>query len=382
MARENRSFLRAMLAMTGTIVGAGVFGLPAVFHHIGLFWGTVLYVGLACVVAAMHLLYVEIHLVTEHSYRLGGFAKRILGPLFGTITSITYPVHIMGTNLIYILLGGAFVASLLQAAQSGFSVMLVQICYWAVVALMVYKGLRSMAKWEAIATWILIALLFVVSVMGLYSGWHSAPQLMFAWNGAKIPLGILLFSLTGLPAVGEVVELVNRDRLKAYRAVVGGTLLAAALSWFFGITWAMALYPLDATAIGVQIPTVMRSVAWLVPLVGFFAIITSHLTSATDLMAIFQRDHGWKKHYAWAGAVMPPIILFFLVRQNVLVLMDAMGGVFSAFNAAMVCLMALTLAIRSPQRSNWLIGVSALISGALFIAVIIQKLSGFLVPTL
>ena len=70
MVLAHRSFLQAALAMTGTIVGAGVFGLPAVFARIGFVWGTILYLGLACVVTAMHLLYVEVHLAAGSSHRL------------------------------------------------------------------------------------------------------------------------------------------------------------------------------------------------------------------------------------------------------------------------------------------------------------------------
>lgn len=375
----SRSFLTALLAMTGTIVGAGVFGLPAVFARIGFVWGTVLYLGLACVVAAMHLLYVEVHLAVGASHRLSGAAYKVLGPFFGRIAAITYPAHIFGTNLIYLLLGGEFIRSLLSLVGVPFSLRVIQVLYWAVVAACVYRGLRVLARIESFATSLLILLLLLVSAAAWIRAGSALGPLLFAWDGRFIPLGVLLFSLLGLPVVGEVVELVHRDRAQAYHAVVGGTLLAALLSWFFGISWALLL-PQNGVAL-VSMPMGMRFLAALLPLVGFFAVITSHLTSATDLLTVFHRDFGWRKHHAWVAALVPPLILLFIVKQDVLHLMDAIGGIFSAFNATLVCLMALALAIRSSQRTNWLIGVPALLTGMVFVAILLQKLSSFLLPS-
>jgi hypothetical protein len=98
-------------------------------------------------------------------------------------------------------------------------------------------------------------------------------------------------------------------------------------------------------------------------------------------MAVFHKDFQWRKHYAWVAAVIPPILLLFILKQDLLHLMDVVGGIFSAFNATLVCLMALTLAIRSAQRTNWVIGVSALVTGMVFVTILLQKLSTFLLPS-
>lgn len=378
MVRSKRPFLHAMFSMTGTIVGAGVFGLPAVFSRIGLAWGTLLYLGLACVVAAMHLLYVEVHLASGGSHRLGGLAHRILGPFGGSIASITYPFHIFGTNLIYTLLAGTFLASLAGHVGLAIPVQYLQLAYWLVVAIFVYRGLRRLARLEEYATWILIVLLGCLSAAAWILGTSAIPSLLFAWDGNTVPLGVLLFSLTGLPVVGEVIDLVGRNRSQAYQAVVCGTLLAALLSWIFGVSWAMLTTSLGSgMVLGPHASSVIQVAGWLFPLMGFFAVITSQLTSTTDLFLSFERDFKWRKHMAWVVATVPTLLLLFVVKQDLLRLMDTVGGIFSAFNAALVCLMALTLSIRSPQRTNWVIGVSALLTGAIFMAVLIQKLNGF-----
>ena len=156
MRSVSRSFTAALFSMTGTIIGAGVFGLPIVFSRIGFIWGTILYLGLACVVAAMHLLYVEVHLAVGHSHRLSGAAHRILGPFFGKVAAITYPAHIFGTSLVYILLGGEFITALVALTGIAIPVRIVQVVYWLIVALIVYRGLRSLARIEMYATSILI----------------------------------------------------------------------------------------------------------------------------------------------------------------------------------------------------------------------------------
>lgn len=379
MHSVNRSFFQALLAMTGGIVGAGVFGLPAVFARIGLVWGTVLYLGLACVVAAMHLLYVEVHLAVGSSHRLSGAAERILGPFIGKIAAITYPANLLGTSLIYILLGGSFITSLIKLTGVIMPDRIIQTIYWFIVAICVYRGLRTLAKIESYTVRILIGLLFIVSMIAWGGISPALGRLLFAWDGTMIPLGVLLFSLTGLPAVGQVVDLVKRDRVQAYHAVVGGTLLAALLSWFFGVSWAFLLVPTGQSF--AVVPTGLKVITVLLPLIGFFSVMTAHLITATDLLNVFHLDFEWRKHHAWIAAVVPPLLFLFIFREDLLHLMDAMGAIFSAFNAILVCLMALTLAIRSSQRTNWVIGVSALLTGMVFVTILFQKLASFVLPS-
>ena len=207
----------------------------------------------------------------------------------------------------------------------------------------------------------------------------SLPSLLFAWAGGFIRLGVLLFSLTGLPVVGEVVELVRRDRGLAYQSVVIGTLLEALLSWFFGVSWALVLLPATVEGAFFQIPEHLRVVGWLIPLVGFFAIITSHLTTAIDLLAVFHKDFQWRKHYAWVAAVIPPLLLLFILKQDLLHLMDVVGGILAPSMRPLL-LDALTLAIRSAQRTNWVIGVRARNWNGLCYD-LASKLSTFLLPS-
>lgn len=381
MAVMPRSFLQASLVMTGTIIGAGVFGLPVVFARIGFVWGTLLYFGLACVVAAMHLLYVEVQLAVRGHHRLSGAAVRILGPFFGKIAAITYPAHIFGTNLIYLLLASAFLARLADVIHLPLPFGVIQLGYWFIVAVLVYRGFRVLVHLEALITMTLVVLLFLISLFAWRVSFVALPEFLFRWDGGAIPLGVLLFSLTGLPAVGEVVEFVQRDRARAYSAVVTGTLIAALFSWFFGISWALLTAPTAGVGEAVNVPASLQAVTWIIPLIGFCSVFTSHLTTASSLFATFHRDFGWRRHHAWIATVVPPLLLLFLFTQDVLRLVDTVGSVFSAFNATLVCLMALALALRTTQRTNVLIGVSSLLTGMVFVAILLQKLAQFVLPS-
>jgi amino acid permease len=52
MFKGNRTLVRATLTMIGTIIGAGIFGVPAMFEKTGVLVGTVTFWFIAAIVLA------------------------------------------------------------------------------------------------------------------------------------------------------------------------------------------------------------------------------------------------------------------------------------------------------------------------------------------
>ena len=75
----NKNFLFALSVLLGTIVGAGIFGIPYVISKSGMIPGFFYFLILGGAVLLIHLFFGEIILRTKGEHRLVGLAQRYLG---------------------------------------------------------------------------------------------------------------------------------------------------------------------------------------------------------------------------------------------------------------------------------------------------------------
>ena len=69
----------AFATLVGTIIGAGIFGIPFAMNQTGIINGLILLVLLALTTTLIHLMLGEIALRTKTNYRLAGYAGHYLG---------------------------------------------------------------------------------------------------------------------------------------------------------------------------------------------------------------------------------------------------------------------------------------------------------------
>jgi tyrosine-specific transport protein len=376
MTGGTRSLMRALLTVVGTIIGAGIFGLPSVFAWLGIWGGSLLFWFLALVVMCAHLLYAEIHLAAKEKKRLSGYAHEYLGAWGGRIAGITYPMHIIGADLIYLILGGQFLAVLFSLIGFERDVFAWQLAFWAAMSLIVLAGLKKLARIESFATWLLLAAMFAsVVILAATHPLHLTTAQSFYWQMPSV--GVFLFALCGLPVIGEAVDLAGKNRKRALWAVGLGTLIAAFFMWVFGVGLSLAgsgAFEPTAEALSHLFPLAF---AWIIPLVGFLAVMTSYITTAEDLVATFHLDFHLTRVGSFVVALVVPVILLFIVDVSYVRIMDVVGAVFNAANALIVCLIALAL-FRHKKKWSWWWRYAAPIAGCVIFAfAALQKLFTF-----
>lgn len=328
--------------MFGTIVGAGVFALPAMFKTTGILAGSVVFWILALVVLATHLLYADIAL------RRGEIAKRkfpgqvavILGSWAGRFALVVHPLYLLGACYAYLLLGGEFLAALSAHFGGQDHVLLWQILFWIGGAVIVFFGLKLVARVESWLTWGLVASLLLAIALFLQNA--NGPLFATAeWSHFFVPFGIFLFSLGAYSVVPDVAEICGRDRGRTMRAVAIGSLGAALLMWLFGI--------LATAAVGSTLTTNPADVArafppsffWLLPTVGFLAVATSFITLMQDLRGVFQIELHLSKVNAWMLALGAPLVLLFLTPRDFLATVSFVGSIFGAIIGVLIAFMAM-----------------------------------------
>ncbi|MDO8618217.1 MAG: aromatic amino acid transport family protein [Candidatus Uhrbacteria bacterium] len=340
MSPRANKLTKGVLMMVGTIIGAGVFALPAMFAYVGFWPGTFLFWGLAGTVTCVHLLLVDISLSFPMKQRLVGYAKDVLGRGGFVIASITYPLSSIGMILAYLILGGEFLDQILSFTGWSGHVLSWQLFFWAGGAIIVLLGLKFVAKIESLATILLIACMTMISFLAVGRiDLHLA--LTTHWNDLLIPFGVFLFSLSGMKIVSEVVDLTRPRRRDAMWAVGIGTGIAALLSWVFGVS----LFLAGGTEIGQW--------GWLIPTFGFLAIVTSYVAVAQDLKATLHLDFHLDRFMSWVTALGVPLLLLFLTARDFLATINIVGSVFEATNGMLISLIAWFILQKKATTSWW-----------------------------
>lgn len=340
MSGRSGSLVRAILILIGAIIGAGIFALPAAFTAIGILPATILFACLAIVTTITHLLLAEAHLLSPTKHRLTGLAHRTLGSGGQALAALTYPLSIIGSNFIYLILGGEFLGILFRHFGFSLPTLTWQILFWVFGALIITLRLRWIGRIEGVATRLLIISLLIVMAL-------VAAERPLAWGALSTadwrPLsalrvyGIFLFSLGSIPAIGEVVESVNRRRGDARRAIVFGTLFSAFLSWMFGVIFFLA----DGGRFGgALVDLVPARWAWMFFLTGFLAVATSLIVTADDLKLSLAYDYGFHKRYAWIITVFVPLSLLLLTQRNFYFAVQTVGVLFGGANGILAAWIA------------------------------------------
>ncbi len=342
--------IRSLFFVIGGSIGAGMFGLPALFSQTGAAWGTLLYWVIVLIVMGIHVAYAELQAKAGSKHDLAGIAKRSLGKPGWVVALIVYPISVYGATLVYLLLGAQFLSALSGAlggptVQSGW-----QLVLWVFFAWGAHKGVKGVAKFERPITLILVGGLLLACAIAAVSGRApTSPLLSPRTFSLSAFVGVVFFASISLPAIAEVMAFDGRSSKIGRRAVLMGGLIAASLKWIFALCFAGA-------AIGgvIQVTDLMRAlpvaVSWLLPFIGFLAISGAAVSVLDSLRLTYRDEFSFRPLFAWILAILPPLVLLYVSHQALLPLMTFLGSFVAATNALLVCVSALVEHARLMRR--------------------------------
>lgn len=351
-----RSFLPSVFTLIGTTIGAGVFALPNLFARMGIWQTSLAFWSLALLIAVTYVLYVDVIVHTPSIHRLPGYVRLQLGKRWGAFATVTHFFHLYGAHVIYLLLGGVFFQAFLTNFGLAVSKRVGLAALFVLVATAVWGGLRKVSRIEMFTTVTMLLLFAGVIVTSIFQGPATTafiPQP--SWSA----FGLILFALTGLPAIGEIAELSGRNQKDAHRAVLVGTLSSAFVIWLFAIAMAR-IGGTQITRDAQSLAEVTQGwAAYAIPVIGLFSVGTAYLSTAEDLHATWMRDYKLSFQYAWFITMAPAFVLAFLLRDGFIVLASVLGTICGGANGVFVGMMRTALAER--QKHMGMVALALLI---------------------
>ena len=361
---KDKTSLLGYASLIGTIIGAGVFGIPYVMSRSGILFSLFYFLILGGVALFLHLAFGEIVLRTKEKHRLIGYAQKYLGKKAKILITFSTLFGTIGALLAYIILGGDFLKIIFPVPLSTFQLSLI---LWAILSFFVLLGIKSIGWLEFfmnIGFLIAIFLVFLFSLPKI----EISNFILADLKNFVLPYGVILFSLIGWNAVPEIEGfLKNKKNLK--KVIVKAILICIIFYFLFGmIISGVTGRNTTPEAFRGLVGILGTKIMILGGIFGLLAVSTSFLILASYLKNALIFDYNFSYFPAFLVACFSPLILFLIgIREFIFVVavVGSLVGLLEGIVITFIYKKAKKLGDRSPEYSlripNFLIYLTIII---------------------
>lgn len=339
MSPQGKSAIYAIATLSGTIIGAGLFALPYVTMHVGIWTILGYFAVLGAVAILIHMFFGELALHTPDFKRVPGFAKIYLGSWGERVSLITATLGLFGALLAYLILGGQFFFELGHEFLGG-NILFYTLLYFTLAASLIFFGIKAIAKVEL---WGLIAFFLILFFIFLRGQPFLEPAHLFtefSWEFFLFPYGVVLFALWGAALIPETEEILGVHKHLLLKIIPLAILIPAAIYLLF-IYLVLGISGPDTTenALSGLRHTLGDGVISGVLMFGLLTAFTSFLTLGLTLKKVLWYDMKLNQHAAWAVTCFVPLGLFLAGFQNFIAVIGFLGAVLLGTDGVLILLM-------------------------------------------
>lgn len=396
-AKKNSRTLKATATLTGTVIGAGILGIPYVVSKTGFFYGSIIILLIGVVFLYLNLFLAEVILRTKGKHQLSGYMEKYLGPWGKKAMTFSMLVGIYGALIAYLIGEGESIKALLLQIPFletilpafFFEPIFLSLVFFAVCAFIIFVGVKQIGRAELLVVCFMIAVLLLICFMSL-------PKLQFdylAYSNAKeilYPLGVIIFAMIGSAAIPEMAEIFEKEKKKFKLAITMGTLTPVILYLFFCFTviGTVGFSNFEALAANERIATIALSY-YISPVLGVFANIlailamfTSFLTLGMALVEMYDYDYHFSRTMSIILTLSIPVLaLIFNLTTFIAAL--AITGIFAGgIDGILIVLAYWKAKVHGEKKPEFVLGKNTIIGYSiilLFVFGMLQELYKFFI---
>lgn len=315
-------YLEAIAALVGTIMGAGILGLPYAIQKVGAIPGVILLAVLGLATLAVNLMFAEVILRTRTRHQLAGYANKYLGVEAYWVKMLAVLFGGIGALTIYIIGEGAVLSALF--GQSEFIWSLV---FFACVSPILLGGIKSVKRADLFLVLLFIAIITVIVVSG-GSEISFSNYAKMDWQNVFVPYGAVLFSMSGLGAIVTLREVLRGDEKKIKSAVIAGTLIPLCIYIIFTLVVIGVLgeetTEVATIGLGQKIGPMLLAFGNLFAL---FAMTSGFLNNGLITMELLMYDLRYSRLVSWLVVCATPLLLFLIGSRSFVGTIGVVGSV-------------------------------------------------------
>lgn len=336
---QMKGIFGSIAILVGTAVGAGIFGIPYAFAHVGVPAGLFYLFFLGGGVILVSLAYGEVVLRTPDKHQFFGYAQIYLGK-FGRISSIFILIFsTIGTLIAYIIEVGAFSHALFNNLFGGLPIYY-SLIFFILASAAVYFGLGMVVKLEKFMVFLLLLTVLIICLWGLPA--LRADNLVGPLLDLNyiLPYGVILFAVGAAGIIPELKDSLNNKRKLFAKVIIIGLGIAVIVYAVFAtvVVGVSGKNTTDSALIGLG-QILGTKMLYLGTIFGILAMTTSFLSVGLVLRDAYIRDFKLTKILAWLLVFLPPLIIVLLNLVSFITVIGLVGAIFGSFEAIVILLM-------------------------------------------
>ena len=337
-----KRFWATAFTLTGSIIGAGILGLPYVFSQSGFLIGIFWLIFLGAIMMFVNLSLGEVTLRTKKIHQIPGYAGKYLGKWGKRILLLAVMFGIYSALLAY-LIGEGQILSKLFFGDVKYAIYFA-FGFWAVMTLLLREGLRNLKKVELWGVIVIIGIILGIFI-GLSQNINPNNLNYYDVSNFFLPFGIVLFALLGFTSIPELrIEIKRREKLLK-KAIIVGTLIPIILYFIFTLVFVGVL--------GKNISEISTlSFGNTIIVLGIFTMMTSYFVLSFSLRDIFIYDLEKRRSLAFIFVSISPILIYFFFIFFDLASFIRILGIGGAISGGITGILILLMNIKAKEKGN------------------------------
>jgi len=360
----------AITTLVGTIVGAGILGIPYVVSKAGLLYGLLLILAMGLAFIFLNLFAGEFILRTKEQHQLTGYAEKYLGKWGKLVMAFSLIFSIYGALTAYLIGEGATINSIISsifgkgAGLNFFSLppeLIYSLLFFIVTLFIIYHGIKATGKTELILISLLILIVIFISIFSYnkisYSNLSTLNPAYFFF-----PYGVVLFAFLASPAIPEVQEVLGKNKKLMKRAIIIGSVIPIVLYLLFAasVSLVVGLENFNLLQANERIATIALSL-YSHPVLGLaanllavLAMFTSFLTLGIALVEVYHYDYKLPRSLSMLLTFSLPLLVVIFNLTSFITILGLTGAIAGGLDGIMIILMywrSKVLGNRKPEYS-------------------------------
>lgn len=365
MTTKSLSFFEALAVLVGSVIGAGVLGIPYAIAKVGWGIGLVYLLALGVLVMGLHLLLGEVVLRTKQPLQIPGLAAKYLGKNGKHFVTFSVLFGAYGALLAYVIGQGQVLQALFGGEAFWWS-----LAFWLAGSYAVFYGLRLIKKLDLVLTLIIFAVVLLITLWSAPTARWPNLAGEITWLNFFLPFGVILFAYQGASAIPQMEAILPHQQKNLRRAIFWGGVIPMVVYILFttavvGVTGA-GTTEIATVGLGKKVGPILIVFG---NLFAFFAMGTCFLNVALAVKKQFEWDYKVDKFNAWLLTILAPLFLFLLGARNFIGTLEVVGALFGSFNAAIIILIYWRAKRRGDLPVRWYSLHHALLLSVLILAV-------------
>ena len=344
--KEYKGFFRrynlwiASATLMGTIVGAGVLGIPYAIAQSGLLIGIIHLLVLGLTILILHLCIGEISLRTKGIHQLSGYMEKYLGKPGKYFMMLSMMIGIYGALTAYILGQGEIFSTII-----GGQPFLYSLAFFLLASAILYHGIKATGRAELAITALMVITIFLIGAFA-YDKINPTYLAGMHLKNFFLPYGVILFAFVGTAAIPELRLELAKDKHKLKKAIIIGSITPIVLYFIFTliVLGIVGLANFNILGPNERIATVALSIfsepylAFIANIFAAFAMLTSFLGLGLALKEMYLYDCGISKHASFFLTITPPLIIASLGLTSFIAVIAFAGAVAGGIDGILIML--------------------------------------------